>query len=168
MSYKNKTYVVFNADYPAGGGDIGHYRLMTAWKANNGIDFDFHNAHELNNLTINASDAQIYRKLRERMNNTKQLVVLVGDHTKNLYKFVRWEIEIAIDMDIPIVAVNLDKSNGSTLKTPAILKDNCYFVSVPFELKKIKYALDNFPAEYHQSKSSAPSGRSYNWNNITL
>ena len=30
--------------------DIHIYRLMTAWKDNNNIDFNFHDAHDLNNL----------------------------------------------------------------------------------------------------------------------
>ncbi len=157
MSYKNKTYVIFDADT-----DIRIYRLMTAWKANDNIDFNFHDAHDLNNLMSAASEEQIKRKLRERLNNTKQAIVLVGENTKNLFKFVRWEIEVAISMDIPIIAVNLCKSNSTTSKTPAILKDNAYFVSVPFEQQKIKYALDNFPAEYHRKKSKAPSSRNYN------
>jgi len=158
MSYKNKTYVMFDADT-----DIGMYRLMTAWKANDKIDFNFHNAHELNNLRKNASEEQIKRKLRERLNNTKQAILLVGNNTKNLYKFVRWEIEVAMDMDIPIIAVNLCKSNSSTLRTPPILKNKAYFVSVPFEQSKIKHALDLFPSEYHSNKSKAPSDRSYSW-----
>lgn len=158
MSYKNKTYVMFDADT-----DIGMYRLMTAWRANDKIDFNFHNAHELNNLRSTASEEQIKRKLRERLNNTKQAILLVGENTKNLYKFVRWEIEVALSMDIPVIAVNLCKSNGATVRTPPILKNNAYFVSVPFEQGKIKYALDNFPSEYHRSKSEAPSSRNYTW-----
>lgn len=154
---------MFDAD-----SDIATYRLMTAWKANKKIDFDFHNAHELNNLRSTASETTIKRKLRERLNNTKQAVLLVGNHTKNLYKFVRWEIEVAIELDIPIVAVNLCNSNSDTNNTPPILKDRAYFVSIPFEVKKIKYALDNFPGEYHRKKSNAPDSRHYNWSNINL
>ena len=71
MSYKNKTYVMFDADT-----DILIYRLMTAWKENKKIDFNFHNAHELNNLRKTASEEQIKRKLRERLNNTKQAILL--------------------------------------------------------------------------------------------
>ena len=158
MSYRNKTYVMFDAD-----NDISWYRLMTAWKENKKIDFNFHDAHELNNLRKTASEDQIKRKLRERLNNTKQAIVLVGDSTKNLYKFVRWEIEVAMSMDIPIIAVNLDKANDATDKTPPILKNDAYFVSVPFELEKIKHALDQFPGEYERNKSQAPSSRHYNW-----
>lgn len=158
MSYRNKTYIIFDADT-----DIKWYRLMTAWKVNDKNDFNFHNAHELNNLRKTTSEEQIKRKLRERFSDTKQAIVLVGESTKNLYKFVRWEMEIALKLDIPIIAVNLDKSNTETADTPPILLDNAYFVSVPFERKKIIYALDNFPAEYFKNKSKAPDSRHYTW-----
>lgn len=161
MSYRNKTYVIFDAD-----NDIHWYRMMTAWKKNDKIDFDFHDAHELNNLSTNTSEEQIKKKLRDRMKNSKQAIVLVGEKTKNLFKFVRWEIEFAISLDLPIIAVNLDKKNSATDKTPPILKNTAYFVSVPFDQKKIKKALDLFPNEYHKNKSKAPSSRSYDWNKI--
>ncbi len=158
MSYKNKTYVMFDAD-----NDITSYRLMCAWKTNSNIDFNFHNAHELNNLRKTASETQIKRKLKERLNSTKQAILLVGNKTKNLYKFVRWEIEVAIEMDIPIIAVNLCKSNSSTTRVPAILLERAYFVTVPYEPSKIKHALDYFPSEYHKKKAQAPCARSYTW-----
>lgn len=163
MSYRNKTYIIFDAD-----NDITQYRMMTAWKANEKIDFDFFDAHDLNNLTENASEEQIKRKLRERLKNAKQAIVLVGDNTKYLYKFVRWEMEVAISLDLPIVAVNLDKSNGATEKTPPILKDTAFFVSVPYEVKKIKYSLENFPNYYHKNKTNGPKSLYYNWNTINL
>jgi len=34
MSYKNKTYVAFDGDT-----DMNGYRLMTAWKSNENIEF---------------------------------------------------------------------------------------------------------------------------------
>jgi len=163
MSYRNKTYIIFDAD-----NDMKYYRLMTAWKENNNIDFNFYNAHDLNNLRDASSEDTIKRKLRERMKNTKQAIVLVGNNTKYLYKFVRWEIEIALNMDIPIIAVNLNKLNQAHTNTPPILKNNAYFVSVPFELKKVKYALDYFPDYYHKNKNQAPSSLTYPWDKINL
>jgi len=155
VSYRNKTYVCFDADT-----DIRYYRMMCAWKENDNIDFNFHNAHDLNNLRDYASEEQIKKKLRERLSNTKQMIVLVGENTRNLYKYVRWEIEIAISLGIPIIAVNLDGENGSTHKTPPILKKNAYFVSVPFKMKAIRHALDNFPSEFAKSDKK-PSARVY-------
>ena len=178
MSYKNKTYIIFDAD-----NDMKYYRLMTAWKKNEKIDFDFHNAHDIYSVNKNhmeklrkldkkegtsREETYIKGKLKERLNDTKQVLVLVGDSTKDLYKYVRWEIEVAINMDIPIIAVNLNKVNKAHVKTPPILKNEAYFVSVPYEVKKIKYALDHFPNFYHKNKNQAPSSLTYPWDKINI
>ncbi|ENO1824879.1 TIR domain-containing protein [Vibrio parahaemolyticus] len=161
MSYRNKTYIIFDADK-----DMLNYRLMQAWKVNKKINFNFYNAHEINNIWSKSNEETIKRRLRERMSNAKQAIVLVGESTRYLNKFVRWEIEVALSLDLPIIAVNLDKSNRANEKTPAILRDRAYFVTVPFETKKIKYALDFFPKEYKKYKAQAPSARNYNWNKV--
>ncbi len=137
MSYKNKTYIAFDADT-----DMKYYRLMTAWKENENIDLNFHNAHELNNLRSTSSEETIKGKLRERLNNTKIMIVLMGEKTKVLYKFVRWEMEVAINMDIPIIGVNLNGKKGlDNERCPAIIKDvTKYFI--PFKLEDIKNAMD--------------------------
>jgi hypothetical protein len=60
MSYKNKTYIIFDAD-----NDIKHYRLMTAWKNNDKIDFNFYDAHGLNNLRDGSSEETIKKNLEK-------------------------------------------------------------------------------------------------------
>lgn len=51
------------------------------------------------------------------MSNSKIFVLLVGEGTRNLYKFVRWEIEQAIKSDLPIIVVNLPKTPGGEGKS---------------------------------------------------
>jgi predicted membrane-bound dolichyl-phosphate-mannose-protein mannosyltransferase len=139
MAYRNKTYVCFDAD-----NDMSYYRTMQMWKANDKIDFDFHNAHELNNLRSTSSEETIKRKLKERLVNTKLCMVLVGTQTKNLYKFVRWEIEVALELGIPIVVVNLN--NSRTLdndKCPPILKDKLA-LHIAYKQKAMTWAIDNW------------------------
>ena len=87
MAYTNKIYVAFDAD-----NDIRYYRLMQAWKHNDNTSFNFYDAHDLNNLRDGSSEETIKNKLAERLRNTKLFILLVGDNTKFLYKFVRWEI----------------------------------------------------------------------------
>ena len=113
MPYRNKTYVCFDAD-----NDIHYYRLMLAWKQSDKTDFQFYNAHDLNRLLPTSSEETIKRKLRERLRNTKVFIVLIGKSTQYLYKFVRWEMEQALMLNIPIIAVNL---NGKRQKD----KDRC-------------------------------------------
>ena len=60
--------------------------------------------------------------MRERFSNAKQVIVIVGDHTKSLYKFVRWEMDIALKLDLPIIATNLNGTHGlSRYRTASVL-----------------------------------------------
>ena len=155
MAYKNKTYVCFDSD-----NDIKYYNLMKAWKENENIAFNFHNAHEINNLRDGSSEEQIKKKLRERLVDTKVLVILIGEKTKNLYKYVRWEIEYAIEKDIPIIAVNLNKKKSQDDLCPPILKDELA-IYVPFGQKIIDYALNNWPSIHSSHKSNGDTGAYY-------
>ena len=144
MAYKNKTYVCFDANKAdESKGDIKYYNLMKAWKENDKIAFDFHNAHEINNLRDGSSEETIKGKLRERLQNTKMLVILIGEHTKNLYKYVRWEIDYALEKDVPIIAVNLNGNRQQDDLCPAILR-NELAIYVTFNVAIIDYALNNW------------------------
>lgn len=156
MSYRNKTYVAFDAD-----NDIMYYRIMTAWKENDKIDFDFHNAHDLNNLMQISSEETIKRRLRERLNNTKSFILLVGEHTKYLNKFVRWEIQTAIDKDIPIICANLNrKKEMDSSLCPPILQLHIA-LHVMFGIKPIKRALDLWTTEFITEERSNGKGGPY-------
>src|SRR6266700_6835285 len=104
MSYRNKTYVAFDGE-----NDMLAYRMMQAWKEKEHIDFDFYDAHDLNSARDTSTEESIKAQLRERMANAKQMILLVGEKTKGLRKFVPWEIELARKKDIPIIVVNLNK-----------------------------------------------------------
>ena len=157
MSYRNKTYVIFDGD-----NDLWAYAYMKGWKENENIDFNFYDAHDIRPLTDRATEETIRERLRERMASAKQVIVLVGEQTKNLYKFVRWEIDLAMKKDLPIVAVNLNGRRGHDPDLcPPMLKEH-YAVHVAFKMKIIQYALDNFPDEYGKRDKSDTRPRYYN------
>ena len=135
---------------------------MKGWKANKKIDFNFHDAHDINLLTNNARIPEyVKRKLKERFRSAKQIVVLIGDETKNLYRYVRWELEVAQDFGLPIIAVNLTEMRSQdTDRVPPIIRDE-YVVHVPFKLAIIKYVLDNFSSEYKRRKPEDSEPRFY-------
>ena len=95
MGYRNKTYVAFASE------DIGHYRLMQAWKANQHIDFDFFNAHDLFVSRDTSKPETIKRNLRERLKNAKQVVLLGSNDGKRKgddgVSFLAHEIEVIIE-----------------------------------------------------------------------
>jgi MTH538 TIR-like domain (DUF1863) len=153
MAYRNKTYVIFDGD-----NDIWAYRFMHGWIAREHIDFNFHDAHDLGSeLTDRASEETIKRRLRERFSSAKQVIVLIGERTKFLYRFVRWELEVAVDLKLPIIAVNLnDKRICDFELCPPVIRDE-FVVHVPFKANAIQLALDNFPDE-HANRSPYDHG----------
>ena len=156
MGYRNKTYVIFDGDE-----DMWAYAHMKGWKTLKHIDFDFNNAHDLKPLANNVdNEALVKRRLAERMENTKQVIVVVGEKTKNLYRFVRWEIEQAQRQNIPIVVAYLNKSRGldNNLCPPILKGKNA--IHVAFRMKIIKLALDNFPDFY---KNQIDKTKTSNW-----
>ena len=156
MPYRNKTYVCFDAD-----NDIHYYRLMLAWKQSDNTHFQFYNAHNLNRLLPISSEETIKRKLRERLRNTKIFIVLIGQSTQYLYKFVRWEMEQALELDIPIVAVNLNgKRRKDKDRCPLIIRDELV-VHVSFNARIIQYALENWATKHYNLKLTGQSGAYY-------
>lgn len=153
MPYRNKTYVCFDAD-----NDIHYYRLMLAWKQNDNTDFQFYNAHDLNRLLPISSEETIKRKLRERLRNTKIFIVLIGESTQYLYKFVRWEMEQALGLNIPIIAINLNgKRQKDEDRCPPIIRDELV-AHVSFNARIVQHALENWEAEYYDLKQKDKSG----------
>lgn len=149
MAYKNKTYICFDGD-----SDMNHYRMMTAWSANERFAFSFHNAHDINTARDSSQEESIKRQLRERFANSKQLVVLIGERTKLLTKFVKWEMEVALRLGLPIIGVNLNGSRQSDRQCPLAIQGELA-VFVPFGAKIIEYAMTNWPADHARYRSES-------------
>lgn len=155
MAYRNKTYICFDGD-----NDMSYYRLMTAWAKNDKIDFDIYNAHDLNTSRDSSQEESIKRQLRERLANSKVLVVLIGEKTKNLTKFVKWEMEVALKLGLPIIGVNLNDSRQKDSLCPPVIA-NELVIFVPFGAKIINYALKNWPDSYTKHKKNGVKGNRY-------
>lgn len=121
--------------------DILSYYLMKAWKKNENIDFDFTDC-QLSTEINSENEEYIKRKCRERINMAGTFISLIGEDTKSKHKYVRWEIEVALEKGCRIIAVNLDGSRQMNPNTcPAILK-NAGAVFIPFSPKIIAHALN--------------------------
>lgn len=143
MPYRNKTYVAFDGDH-----DIHYYRLMKAWKQNDGFDFNFHDAHDLNQAYDSSQEESIKKQLAIRFQNSKLFILLVGEHTKFLRKFVPWEIDHAIRLDLPIIVVNLNKNYGVDLDRCPPRLMSCLSFHIPYSPEIIQYAMNFWPDKY--------------------
>lgn len=155
MAYHNKVYVSMDAD-----NDLRYYRLMQAWKQNDDIGFNFFDAHDINNI-YDKSEASIKAGLEERFRHTKIFVLLVGEHTKYLFKYVRWEIEQAIKRDIPCIVVNINgKRSCDRSLCPAIMRDHLA-IHISFNAKILQYALENWPESAYRYTKEGKTGPFY-------
>jgi hypothetical protein len=155
MAYRNKTYIAFDGD-----NDMHYYRLMTAWKGHDGFSLNFHNAHDLNSARDSSQEESIKRQLRERFANSKLLVVLIGKNTKHLTKFVKWELEVALRLGLPIIGVNLNGSRQMDTYCPPTIRDQLV-VYTSFNHNIIEYAMDHWHSEFQKLRSTGTTGSRY-------
>ena len=131
--------------------DLNYYYLMKAWKQNDGILFNFYDVHEINNIR-DKSEESIKEGLMERFRNSKIFVLLIGEGTRYLHKYVRWEIEQAINRKLPCIVVNLNGSrNQDNERCSPIIIDKLA-IHISFNAKILQYALENWPDFHYQKK----------------
>ena len=135
-----RTFVGFSST------DIRYYRLMQAWKANEHIDFNFTDC-QLGSEINSENEAYIKSKCRERITMAGTFAVLIGQDTRSKHKYVRWEMEVAIEKKCRIIGINLDGSRQAVDMTcPPIIK-NIGAIFVPFSPKIVAHALENWKME---------------------
>lgn len=151
MSYRNKTYVAFASE------DIKSYWLMEAWRDNDHIDFNFVDAHNLATALDTSQPDTIRRRLRERLNNTKQVVLLGSATCKSkagkTSSFIHYEVETIVALNLPVVVANLDgdRKIDRNFIPQALLDEDYYTLSVSLQPTIIMHALDNYAIEYATS-----------------
>ena len=156
MAYRNKTYVCFDGD-----NDIHYYRLMQAWHQNDHTPFSFYDAHDLNYARDTSQEASIKVQLRQRLLSTKMFVVLVGESTQYLYKFVKWEMEQALSLDLPIIGVNVNGLRQQDPdRCPPVIRDELA-VHISFNAKILQLALEDWPAKHAAFRRERKTGPYY-------
>jgi hypothetical protein len=97
------------------------------------------------------------------MQNSKLMLLLVGQNTRLLTRFVAWEIDYAHKIDLPIVVVNLNglRSYDRDRCPSSVLDGDVYTVHISFKKEIIKHAVDRFPDEYRRNKAQGGAQRYY-------
>ena len=158
MAYRTKIYVAFDGDT-----DIHYYYLMKAWTNNEKFEFEINDAHDINYSRDTSQEVSIKNQLRERLHSSIVFILLVGENTKYLRKFVPWEIDYASRNNMPIIVVNLNgKRDRDNDRCPAVLRDELV-VHLSFNHKIIQHAIENWPNEFLKIKqNNEKSARYYN------
>jgi hypothetical protein len=108
MAYRNGTYVAFHAagTNQPGKSDIDYYNLLKAWTAKTEDDFSLINSHQKASSVRDSSlRATLRNSLLERLRNSKNMVLVIGETTRLDTDWVPFEIEKAVDTyGLPIIA----------------------------------------------------------------
>ena len=156
MPYRNKVFVSFDGDT-----DIHYYRLMRAWKQSDRTSFNFFDAHDINIARDTSTEETIKRRLSERLASSSVLVSLIGEKTRYLYKFVRWELERGRDLGLPIIGVNLNGLRWQDPdRCPPVIRDSLA-VYVSFQSSILQHALENWPSEHVRLLGQGRTGPYY-------
>ena len=158
MPYRNGTYIAFHAEgtnIPIDS-DFKYYNLLKAWTAKTDDDFSMIDSHEKSAAVRDSSKKETLRtRLKERLRNSKHLLLIIGDTTKKDTDWVPFEIAYAIDdCDIPIIAAYtgyeciLSPNDLSDLWPPALKErinnETARVIHIPFKKEPIQAAINQF------------------------
>jgi hypothetical protein len=159
MAYRNGTYVAFHANgtnIPVDS-DIKYYNLLKAWAEKTDDDFSMINSHEKASAVRDSSKRSTLRaSLQERLRNSKNMLLIIGQTTRFDNDWVPFEIEQAVDnYGLPIIATYtdcdrpiFDPAKFSALWPNAlatrIKNETAYVIHIPFKKEPIADAIGQF------------------------
>jgi hypothetical protein len=169
MAYRNGTYVAFHANGTSipTDSDIKYYNLMKAWTEKTDDDFTMINSHDKACAVRDTSKRDTLRSsLQERLRNSKNMVLIIGDTTRFDTDWVPFEIEQAVDMyKLPIVATYVgydyivDPSAMINLWPSAlanrIKESTARVIHIPFKKEPIKHAIITYNINNYPPSSMA-------------
>lgn len=161
MAYRNGTYIAFHANgrTEPTESDIKYYNLLKAWKKTKHIDFSFINSHEKASAVRDSSKkSTLEASLKNRLNNSKNMLLIIGKTTKEDNDWVPFEIAHAIEnCKIPIIAAYpyfryiLNPQELSDWWPASLAKRinnrSAHVIHIPFKLEPISDAIDQFSHE---------------------
>ncbi|MAW80825.1 MAG: hypothetical protein CMI63_11345 [Parvularcula sp.] len=107
MAYRSGTYIAFDGlgEVEPTKSDFKYYATIRAWTEHKDIDFKFVNSHEKTAAVRDTSlKATLQARIRERLANSKNVVVILSDQTRKSGSMLSYEIEQAVDKnDLPLI-----------------------------------------------------------------
>lgn len=164
MAYRNGTYVAFHAGGTSNPteSDIKYYNTLKMWNINQQIDFTFINSHDKTSAVRDSSKRETLKKsLVTRLRNSKHLLLILTNTTKEDTDWVPFEIKYAIDeCNIPLILAYPDFDvirNPSLLSHywPKALKEriengSVRAIHIPFKKAPILDAISQFYVQNQQ------------------
>lgn len=135
-----------------GTNDIEPYNQIHEWEFSSNEKYTFIDGLDLYKQLDKTNDELLKNQVRERMDLANICVLLISKTTKSFRRFIRWQIEYAINNNMPIIAINTNGIRSVDYdRVPTILKKNLA-IHIAFQAKILEYAIDNWPESHYQYK----------------
>lgn len=112
MAYRNGTYIAFDGLGQTNPtlSDFKYYSIMQAWDSHKSIDFKYVDSHEKTYAVRDTSlKSTLESRIRERLSDSKNVVVILSGATRKSDSMLSYEIEQAVDRyQIPLILAYVD------------------------------------------------------------
>jgi hypothetical protein len=168
MAYRNGTYVTFHADGNNNSGktDMDYYNLIKAWAAKTDDEFTMISSQEKASAVRDRNQWNKLRaSLQERLRNSRNMVLIIGETTRNDADWIPFEIEKAVDeYQIPIIVAytmcmgpvrtpDFFSSYWPSALSARIVNGSASAIHIPFRKAPLIDAVDRF------TQNKPPEGR---------
>jgi len=112
MAYRSGTYIAFDGLGQTNPtlSDFKYYGTIQAWAAHKGIDFKYVDSHDKTCAVRDTSlRTTLESRIRERLANSKNIVVILSSDTRTTGSMLTYEIEQAVDRyELPLIVTYVD------------------------------------------------------------
>lgn len=146
MAYLKPVYIVFD-----GKNDLQYYQEMQGWVQSDGLKFNFIDGLEFASKIDKLPDEEVKALIKEKINLTEVFVLLVTKNTKRYRKFIRWQVEAALELQKPIIIVNVNKIRSVDYdRIPIVFRRKNLSLHITFQAPIFEFALERWPESHYQ------------------
>lgn len=148
MAYPNRVFISLDEE-----NDGYQYLLMKDWRQDDGSRFNLSDARDLKSALEECDEREVKRRLLDRLLNMRIFALVIGVKTRFLNGFENWELQQALALGLPMIAVNLNGNRTQDeMRCPFILQ-GALVVHIGFTPRIFQYALEHWPIEFYRLKS---------------
>ena len=155
-NYPVKVYVCFDSD-----NDFPYFRMMQTWDGAHNIDLKIVNEQDLRSPHAGISVEEIKDNFKNKIQSVDVFIVLIGESTRYLGQYVRWEMEQALALDKPIIGVNLNGLRYKDVERCPSIIENELAVHISFNALILEKALENWPKLHVSFRKDGKPGSYY-------
>lgn len=158
MVYRTGTYIGFDGlgQQDPAQSDFKYYVTLRGWNASERTEFRMTNSHEKTADVRDTSKlATLHASIRQRLQASKNMLIVLSDDTRKSGSVLSWEIEQAVDTyELPLIIAH---AGYSSIVNPAALSDRwptslavrlnsrtARAIHVPFKQKAVFDAIQRF------------------------